>query len=89
MPPRVAKEACSCAVVTVSVHGAAPARVCARKWGCRAQECVSLARCPKLLTPAHRLAVVTQSLTGAAFIFGFISISAVSGGGWVGLRSPS
>lgn len=84
----MATGACGCAVVTVSVHGAAPARVSAHTWGCGAQECVSPARCPKLLTPAHRLAVVTQSLTGAAFIFGFISISAVRGGGWVGSRSP-
>lgn len=61
---------------TVALH------VCAHAQGCQAAGRMSPARCPALLTPAHRLAV-TQSLAGTAFIFGFISISAASGG-WVG-----
>lgn len=54
-----------------------PLHVCAHAWGCWVLGRVSPARCPELLTPTHGLAV-TQSLTGAAFIFGFISISATS-----------
>lgn len=55
-----------------------PQHVCAHAWGCLALGRVSPTRCPELPTPTHGLAV-TQSLTGATFIFGFISISATSG----------
>ena len=54
-----------------------PGHVCAHTWGSQTPGRVSRSRCPVPLTPAHGLAV-TQSLAGAAFIFGLISISAAS-----------